>query len=258
METDNRDQLQAKEQLPSTSSTSQQKSLSDDDYVRIQSKMLSTCRNREDCHFGNYKTLKELNKEKGLKVGQGMVATYLYLLNVATNYKVKLSDLQVKLLSETIYDSFFYLRETEVMLFFNDLIKYVSSDEFFGALEPNTISEKLTKWVRMTRSAAIKRHDDILDTQRKEEEKPYHITWEEFCSQNGNNSSDSPIGRILSGFGKSKAPRDTQESITESAQALINNKWGYDDDTMMNARRSFACRYGYSPEDYLRKEEKYV
>ena len=218
--------------------------------------MRSVCKNREDCLFGNHPTLQEMNNNsKGSAVV--LICNLLDLMNGYTN-KGKLDRLQSINLSETICDKFFYLKETEVMLFFNDFFKYVSSDDFYGAIEPNTITTKLTKWVRMIRSAAIKRHDDILDMQRKEEEKPYHITWEEFCSQNGNNSSDSPIGRILSGFGKSKAPRDTQESITESAQALINNKWGYDDDTMTNARRSFACRYGYSPEDYLRKEGKYV
>ena len=62
----------------------------------------------------------------------------------------------------------------------------------------------------------------------------------------------------MSGFGKNKAPKDTQESITESAQALINNKWGYNNDAMISARRSFVCRYGYTPEDYLRKEGKYA
>ena len=246
------------DQQPSISSMSQQKSLSDDDYVRIHSKMLSTCRNREDCHFGNYKTLKELNKEKGLKVGQGMVATYLYLLNVATNYKVKLSDLQVKLLSETIYDSFFYLKETEVMLFFSDYYKYVNSDEFYGAIEPKTITTMLTKWVRVTRGKAIWEHENLLKQQKKELEKPYLMTWEEFSRENGNDSSGNPIERFLSGFGKRNVPQDTKESITESAQALIENRWGYDDDAMMNARRAFVCRYGYTPEDYLRKEGKYV
>ena len=218
--------------------------------------MRSACKDREDCLFGNHPTLLEMNKScKGS--GLAAISKCLDMMNVYTN-KVKLNTLQIIELSQTIFDKFFYLKETEVMLFFTDYFKYSSSGEFFGALEPNTISAMLTKWVRVTRGAAIERHDKLLSHQRKEEEKPYLLTWEEFCRQNGNNSSDSPIGRILSGFGKNKAPKDTQESITESAQALINNKWGYNNDAMISARRSFVFRYGYTPEDYLRKEGKYA
>ena len=187
-----------------------------------------------------------------------MVSTYLELLNATTNYKVKLSRLQIKMLSQTIYDKFFYLKDTELMLFFSDYYKYSNSDEFFGALEPKTITTMLTRWVRVTRGRAIEQHDKLLSQQRKEEEKPFLVTWEEYVTQSKSISSENPLDRFFSGFGKNKAPKDTQESITESAQALVNNKWGYDDYAMMNARRSFVMRYGYTPEDYLRKEGKYV
>lgn len=241
-----------------TSSTNQHQSLTDEDYLRIFSKMLTACRNREDCWFGDHLTLQELNHANGCKAGQGVVATYLYMLNVATNHKIKLDDLQVRMLSEMIFSKFFYLKDTEIMLFFHDYFKYLSSDKFYGSIEFKTLMDMLTEWVREKRGTAICRHDELLAQQRKEEEKPYLMTWEEFCHQNGNNSSDNPKDRILSGFGKRKVPQDTKESITESALALIENKWGYDDDTMRDARRSFMYRYGYTPEDYLRKEGKYV
>lgn len=217
-------------------------------------KMLSVCSDRDDCLFGEHSTLQEMNNNcRGS--GLAAISKLLDLMNVFTN-KAKLDQLQNLTLSQTIYDKFFYLKETEVMLFFCDYYKYSSSDDFYGSLEPKTITMMLTKWVRVTRGAAIEQHDKLLDLQRKEEEKPYLLTWEEFCSKNGKDSSDSPISRILSG--KCKVPKDTKESIIESAQALIENKWGYDDDAIMNARRAFVCRYGYTPEDYLRKEGKYA
>jgi len=242
--------------LPPNSSTNQQKNLTDEDYVKFWNTMVSLCRNPEDCLFGNHPTLRELNLQTGVKAGQGVIATYLNMLNVATNYKLKLNEIQISMLSQMIYEKYFYLKETEVALFFYYFFKHPDSESFFGAIEMETVMAMLTKWVRRKRGAAIEQHDKLLDQQRKEDEKPYLLTWEEFCNKNGKDSSDSPISRILSG--KCKVPKDTKESITESAQALIENRWGYDDDAMMNARRAFVCRYGYTPEDYLRKEEKYV
>lgn len=218
--------------------------------------MLSACSNRDDCLFGNHPTLQEMdNNCKGS--GIAAISNLLELMNAYTN-KAELDQKQRLTLSVTIFNKFFYLKETEVKLFFYDYYKYSNSDEFFGALEPKTITTMLTRWVRVTRGRAIEQHDKLLSQQRKEEEKPFLVTWEEYVTQSKSISSENPLDRFFSGFGKNKAPKDTQESITESAQALVNNKWGYDDYAMMNARRSFVMRYGYTPEDYLRKEGKYV
>lgn len=178
-------------------------------------------------------------------------------MNVYTN-KVKLDTLQIIELSQTIFGKFFYLKETEIMLFFSDYYRAGNSNEFYGALEPNTIVTMLTKWVREKRGMAITDHDLLMKEMNKENEKPFLVTWEEFCRDNGNSSSEKPLDRLISGLDHRKVAKYTKESITESAQALIDNKWEYDDETMINARRSFMYRYGYTPEDYLRKEGKYV
>lgn len=219
--------------------------------------MIATCKNREDCLFGEHKTLRELNQEKGVKVGQGIVATYLYLLNVASNYKVKLSDLQIKLLGETIYDKFFYLKETEVMLFFNDYFKYVNSDEFYGAIEPKTITAMLTKWVRTTRANAIYQHDKKLNKERLESEKGDCVSWEQYSVLKEVDQSNSPIGRIAAGLG-SKTDKDLSETIRKSAEELVNNRWGYTQKEMEIARKSFITRYGSAPEYYLKQHDEYA
>ena len=219
-------------------------------------KMLSVCSNRDDCLFGNHPTLQEMdNTCKGS--GIAAISQLLELMNAYTN-KAELDQKQRLTLSVTIYDKFFYLKETEVMLFFCDYFKYSNSDEFYGALEPKTINTMLTRWVRVTRGKAIWEHENLLKEQKKESEKPFLMTWDEYRQKNENISVENPLDRFFSGFGRKKTVKDTKDTATESAQALIENKWGYDDDAMKNARRSFVCRYGYTPEDYLRKEGKYV
>lgn len=219
--------------------------------------MLSICRNREDCHFGDHKTLRELNRETGTKVGQGMVSTYLELLNATTNYKVKLSRLQIKMLSQTIYDKFFYLKDTELMLFFSDYYKYVNSDDFYGSIEPKTITTMLTKWVRKTRGAAIERHENRLHKERLESSKSECVNWEQYSAQKGVDPSNSPVGRIIAGLG-SKTDKEVSESIKKSAEELVNNRWGYNQRELEIARKSFMTRYGSTPEYYLKKHDEYA
>lgn len=248
-------QLQITDRQPQSSSANQ---LTDDEKQILADwgKMRSVCKDREDCLFGNHPTLLEMNKScKGS--GLAAISKCLDMMNVYTN-KVKLDTLQIIELSQTIFDKFFYLKETEIMLFFTDYFRYSNSEEFYGAIEPKTITTMLTKWVRVKRGIAITLHDQYLRQQKKEEEKALLMTWEEYSHYKECCSSETPLDRFFSGFGKSKVPEDTKESITESAQALRENKWGYDDNAMMNARRSFVRRYGYTPEDYLRKEGKYV
>ena len=92
-------------------------------------KMLSVCSDRDDCLFGEHSTLQEMNNNcRGS--GLAAISKLLDLMNVFTN-KAKLDQLQNLTLSQTIYDKFFYLKETEVMLFFCDYYKYSSSDDFY-------------------------------------------------------------------------------------------------------------------------------
>lgn len=247
----------SEELLPSLSSMSQQKILSDEDFMNLWNKMSSFCRDREDCLHGNHPTLRELNFQTGVKAGQGVIATYLDMLNVATNYKLKLSDIQIGMLSQMIYEKFSYLKETEVALFFYDFFMHPDSEGFYGAIEMETLMAKFTEWVRIKRGKAILQHEGMLRRQKEEAQRPYLITFQEFCKRKGINPSETSYGQILLGVLGNKQP-DTKESIAQSATDLIENKFGYDEQGMVNARRSFVCRYGYRPEDYLRKEGKYA
>ena len=112
-------------------------------------KMRSVCKDREDCLFGNYPTLQEMNNNcRGS--GLAAISKCLDLMNVYTNYRAKLNLMQTLMLSQTIFDKFFYLKETELMLFFSDFYKYMNSDEFYGSIEPKTITTMLTNCLLQT------------------------------------------------------------------------------------------------------------
>lgn len=225
--------------------------------LRHWKKMIAVCKDRDDCFFGNHPSLCEMNNGCS-GAGHAVVSTCLEMINIATNHKTKLSDLQILMLSEAIYDKFFYLKDTEVTLFFYDYFKFLTSDKFYGSIEMKTVIEMLIKWVREKRGMAIAKHDLLLKEKRAAEDNQQSMPWEEYCKSEGVDSSENPLVKLLSSFGRKDVPNDTPESISESALALIENRFKYDDDSMINARRSFVFRYGYTPEDYLRKEEKYV
>ena len=215
-------------------------------------KMCSVCKDREDCLFGNYPTLQEMNNNcRGS--GLAAISKCLDLMNVYTNYRAKLNLMQTLMLSQTIFDKFFYLKDTELMLFFSDFYKYMNSDEFYGSIEPKTITTMLTNWVRVKRGAAIEQHDKKLHRERIKAEKDDSVSWEQYCMQNELDEKESPIGRISAGFGR-KTDKETDELIRKSAEELVNNRWGYDKETMEKARKSFMTRYKSTPEYVLGKE----
>lgn len=244
-----------KQQLPSsvsqlTFSKPDTSTPSDDALVEIINKMITTCRNQDDCFFGDYLTLREMNAQSGKKTGQNFVATLLNVVNAATNYNKKLNFVQMRFLSELIFEKFSYLKETEITLFFYLLFSQAQKDTFYGALEIETIMEKLTDFVRVRRAKAIERRDIKLQNEKLEREKINGISWQQHCSQKGIVESETPIGKLVLGIGR-ETPKDTGESIRKSAEELVNNRWGYNEITMKKAIEAFTNRYGYSPEYIL-------
>lgn len=219
--------------------------------------LLKMCKDREDCFFGKHPTLRQMNEKSGVKSGQILLSTFLNLMNVATNVKTKLSDVQIIILSEMIYEKFFYLKDSEISLFFYDYFRNFSEDRFYGSIETTTIIHMLTKWVREKRGKAKIKHKRQLWKQKEEENKHLKMNWKEHCKRNSLDLSESPVKKILSSFGKAKAPKDTKESTSDFAKALIVNRFGFDEAATVKARRAFILRYGYTPEDYLRKEGIY-
>lgn len=218
--------------------------------------MLTICKNQEECFFGNHPTLRELDQ---VCEGSGLavIGKSLELVNIVTNYKIKLNDIQIVMLSGLIFQKFSYLKETELTLFFYDIFGKFSEDKFFGSIEIQTIINLLTDWVKNKRANAIYEHDKQIKRREIEEYKHLLMNWKEYRERHGLDLSESPVRNILSSFGNPKVPKDTKESTSDFAKVLIENKFGFDDAATLKARRAFVLRYGYTPEDFLRKEGIY-
>ena len=235
-----------------------EKSLTDEYMLNIWKKMLSISKDKDDCFFGIHPTLREMNASTRKKVAQFHVSTLLIVINEATNYKSKFNSLQIDMLSELIYDKFSYLKETEITLFFYYLFRRAQKDTFYNSLEIETIMEELTRFVVDVRGKAIREHDEQLALKKIEAEKEKYITWEEYCVRRGISVTTEPIEMLSKSFSYKIhcSAKDSVESVTKAATAIIENKEGFDEDTLIKIRSAFTRRYGYTPEDFLRKEAK--
>lgn len=233
--------------------------LTDEDMLKALKKMLSISKDKDDCFFGNHPTLREMNASTGRKVAQFYVSTLLCVINEATNYKAKFNKLQINMLTELIYDKFSYLKDTEITLFFYGLFRHANKDLFYSSLEIETIMEELTRFVLEIRGKAIHDHDEQLALEKIEAEKSKYITWEEFCARKGIAVTTEPTEMMAAQLNNKslRQVKDTKESICGTALTLVENKDGYDEQTLIAYRKSFIYRYGYAPEDYLRKEGIY-
>lgn len=233
-----------------------EKSLTDEDMLKTWKKMLSISKDKDDCFFGIHPTLREMNASTKKKVAQFHVSTLLSVINEATNYRSKFNSLQIDILSELIYDKFSYLKDTEITLFFYNIFRRAQKDTFYNSLEIETIMEELTRFIVVVRGKAIREHDEQLALKKKEAEKEKYITWEEYCVKKGMSVKTEPIEMLAKFYNfRTHRSKDTVESISKTATAIIENKEGYDEDSLIKIRSAFTRRYGYTPEDFLRKEK---
>ncbi len=226
----------------------------DDQILEAWNKMMVTCRDLDDCWFGSHPTLRELNNQSGLKSGQFYIATLLNIVNVATNYSTKLDKLQIKMLSELIYEKFSYLKDTEVTLFFYYLFRDAKKNTFYGALQIETIMDELTNFVRVKRSKAIKHHDIQLEEERIEREKQTDGPWDDYCKRHNIEIASSPIDRVFQGLKVSTS--DNSEHIRKVAQFVNDNPDNISSEELEFFRNSLCKRYGEAFNIFLRKEDK--
>jgi len=96
----------------------------------------------------------------------------------------KLSDEQLSQTAQMISEDFFYLKVTELMLFFR-WFKSGRYGKFYGTIDPMTITTALRQFVEHDRGNAIARHESELDERKKAEARHGCISYGEYIARGG-------------------------------------------------------------------------
>lgn len=151
------------------------------------------CRNAEDCFFGKHPTLATINATYGPNTAAMWLVPQLYNLSEYCGCKDKLTGGVLKECASIIADEFFYLRVTEVMLFFRRF-KAGRYGRFYGSIDPLVIMTSLREFLRERNDAYRAREQEERKRQEAESRKKA-ISWEEYSKKRYGEVRSSPLDR---------------------------------------------------------------
>lgn len=157
-------------------------------------------RNKEDCYFGNYPTLAELNMTYSPKAAQAWLVPQLTDLSEFCGVKGKLTENQLCQCAEIIVCDYFYLKVSELMLFFSNM-KRCKYGQFYGLIDPMIILSAMGDFLRERANA----HELRLQKERQKDYKESiknACSWEEHLRKTGQEHRISPIERGYNESGK--------------------------------------------------------
>lgn len=132
----------------------------------------------ENCHFGNYPTLAELDAHFNGRFSAAWLMAQLHDLSEYCGCKEKLTGHPLRQCASIIATSYYYLKVTELMLFFNRF-KEGRYGRFYGAVDPLVITIALRDFIR-ERDAALRKRESEEYEKRMEEHKKHAITYEQY------------------------------------------------------------------------------
>ena len=139
-------------------------------------KLVYICRNEELCYFGNSPTLGRINHEYDPLAAVAFLVPLLTDLAEFSNCKVSFSENQIRSCAEIIAAEYFYMKLSELMLFFYKF-KIGEYGQFYGSVSPMVIMCSLRQFAR-DRHDAIHRHESELRERERERERR---EWEKHC-----------------------------------------------------------------------------
>ena len=148
--------------------------------------------NVESCFFGDFPTLSQL-KALGGNTPVMWLVPQLANLSEFCGARDKLSVDQLRDLASIITTEFYYLKITELMLFFHRF-KAGKYGRFYGSVDPLIIVEALHKF-RKERGDIIDRHDREEAQRLREQAAAEAVTWEEYREKYAVTNETKPFER---------------------------------------------------------------
>ncbi len=142
------------------------------------SHQLEICGDSDECFFGHYPTLSELKRDYGKNAPLTWLVPQLTDLAVYCGCKDKLSKEQYKECAFVISAEYYYLKVSELMLFFHRF-KTGRYGRFYGSVDPLVITTSLRAFVK-ERGLSIERHCQELREKEEAEHRKRVISYEEY------------------------------------------------------------------------------
>jgi len=205
------------------------------------------CKDSDICFFGDAPVLSQLNMAYGEMTAIMWLVPQLYNLSEYCGCKDKLQGDSLEECASVIASEFFYLKVTELMLFFHRF-KSGRYGRFYGSVDPLVITTSLRTFLS-ERSQAIYE-------QEKFEEKERLLSQSEEEVVDGSEQLTELANSLM---GRSTQPTKTavrslsNETLLKMAKEIVHGSYKADANTQQSFAKIFKMHSGMTPSEYLSK-----
>lgn len=136
------------------------------------------CKNSEECLFGDYPTLAGLNKKYGNDSATAWLIPQITDCVAFTNNRGVLDDGQTESLASLIASEYYYLKVSELMLFFRRF-KLGRYRQIYGNFSPMAITLSIREFL-LERNNACFKHEAEMEAKNQEKGMMGTITYKEY------------------------------------------------------------------------------
>lgn len=209
---------------------------------------MKICEDRDLCFFGQFPTLATINRQFGKGIAAVWLIPQIANLSEFCGCKNKITDRQIEECATIIAQQYYYLKVSELMLFFYDF-KAGKYGKFYGNVDPMAITCALRDFVK-DRAYAIDRHENEM---RKRRDAGKGISYEEYCKL-AHKKPHNRLSHVLPTTYQPKAQNAYSEAQIKSyAKLLASNTNQYPQETLEKFIEWFAKMFKDTPANWLKK-----
>lgn len=209
---------------------------------------MKICEDRDLCFFGEFPELATINREYGKGTAIAWLIPQIANLSEFCGCNNKITDMQIKECATIIAQKYFYLKVSELMLFFYDF-KAAKYGKFYGNIDPMVITGSLRDFVK-DRNIAIEHHESEKLASAPQTE---GVSYEEYCELR-HIKPHNRFSRLLHTATSKRTQNEYSEAQIKSyAEILINNTYSYPQDALNKAMDWFYRKFKATPAEWLKK-----
>lgn len=122
-------------------------------------KQIPWTKDESRCYFGTAPTLRQLNEVYGERTAEAWIFAQIVNFSVFSGAREQATAEQAREAAKLIYADYFFLKVSEMMLFFRQLKEGKFGVQFYGTFNPIVITQALKKFMNQ-RGDAYYRHEN--------------------------------------------------------------------------------------------------
>ena len=207
----------------------------------------------EACFFGDHPTLAQLKAKFGTGYPTAWLMAHLHDLSEFCGCREKLSGHALQQCASTISMEFYWLKVTELMLFFHQF-KSGKYGRFYGSVDPLVITTSLREFLN-DRGVAYEKHYREEEERKASMQPKRGVSWEEYCRRNGIKGRKTIFDGLTPTPKKqaNKGLKESVEDIIRIAKSLLTET---NKNVVEEFGRIFKKKYGSTPAEYIKNHQK--